>query len=126
MPIWALLMKGSLANELVGDAAGCGLRMIEIGSVQGGGVLVQLFLTKGNCMLVAPVREFTTYPFRVPEDRLGKFGLAKPATLGYPPLQLASPGTVPELGRATQFVPVGGNVLRGQPPPVLGTKTVPP
>src|ERR1700730_13155984 len=121
MPIWALLMKGSLANELVGDAAGCGLRMMEIGSVQGGGLLVQLFLTKGNCMLVAPVREFTMNPFKFPEDTLGKFVLAEPAMLGYPQLQLASPGTVPAPGRATQFGPGGGNVFRGQPPLALGT-----
>jgi len=71
------------------------LRMMEIGSVQGGRLLVQLFLTKGNCMLVAPVSEFTMNPFKFPEDTLGKFVLAEPAMLGYPPLQLASPGTVP-------------------------------
>ena len=94
---------------------------MEIGSVQGGGLLVQLFLTKGSCMLVAPVREFTMYPFNVaPEDRLTKFGLARPAR-GYPPLQLASPGIVPAAGRATQNAPVGGNVFSGQPPLALGT-----
>ena len=46
---------------LVGSSVGStGLRMIWIGSVQGGGLLVQLLATKGSCMLVAPVSEFTT------------------------------------------------------------------
>src|ERR1700721_2620003 len=91
--ISALLYKRELPSVLLGASPGCGLRTMEIGSVQGGGLLVQLFLTKGSCMLVAPVSEFTTYPFNVPDDRLGKLLLARPAMLGEPPLPLASPGT---------------------------------
>src|SRR5271156_1060375 len=109
MRIWALLYKRSEPKVLRADSPGCGLRMIEIGSVQGGGLAVQLFCTKGNCMLVAPVSEFTRYPVSVPDERLGKFGLAAPRNPGHPPLQLASPGIVPAPGRVTQFVPVGGN-----------------
>src|SRR5271157_1581531 len=80
--IWALLYKRALPTALVGDSPGCGLRTMEIGSVQGGGLLVQLFCTNGNCMLVAPVREFTRNPLNVPEERLGKLGLAAPAMVG--------------------------------------------
>src|SRR5581483_2640378 len=98
---------------------------MAIGSVQGGGLVVQLFCTNGNCMLVAPVSAFTMNPFSWPEEMLGKLLFAEPAMLGYPPLQLASPGTVPEPGNATQFGPGGGNI-RAQPPLALGTKTVPP
>lgn len=116
----ALLYKRELPSVPVGDSPGCGLRTMEIGSVQGGGLLVQLFCTKGSCMLVAPVSELTMNPCSVPEEILGNEGLAEPVIVGYPPLQLASPGTVAAPGRAQQFAPVGGKVS-GQPPLAMGT-----
>src|SRR5579864_2774540 len=82
MRISALLYRRALPRALEGDSV-CGLRTIAIGSVQGGGLLMQLFFTKGNCMLVAPVSELVTNPFKVlPDEMLGKLELAKPATLG--------------------------------------------
>src|SRR5579862_2608241 len=82
MRICALLYRRALPNALEGDSV-CGLRTIAIGSVHGGGLLMQLFFTNGNCIFVAPVSEFVTKPFNVlPDDKLGKFGLALPATLG--------------------------------------------
>src|ERR1700728_3027661 len=126
MRICALLYSRSLPSVLVADSPTSGLRIIEIGSVQGGGLLVQLFCTKGNCIFVAPVSELVTNPFRVPEEILGKLELTAPATVGYPPLQLASVGSTPAAGRATQFEPVGGNVFSWQPALALGTYTVPP
>ena len=58
--ICALLYRRSLPSVLVEDSPASGLRIIEMGSVQGGGLLVQLFCTKGNCIFVAPVRELVT------------------------------------------------------------------
>jgi hypothetical protein len=81
-------------------------------------------------MFVAPVTPFTMYPFNCPPEILGKDVFAAPPIPGYPPLQLASPGTDGvDAGSATQFdvPPVGGgNVLREQPPAAVETYTVPP
>src|SRR5579871_7005518 len=98
---------------------------MAMGSLHGGGLLVQLFCTNGNCMLVAPVVEFTRNPCRFAETRLAKLGFAVPAMVGYPPLQLASPGTVAAPGSATQFGP-GGGKTSAHPPLAFGTKIVPP
>src|SRR5208282_1490919 len=119
--ICALLYSREVPSALVLDSPGCGLRIIEIGSVQGGGLLTQLFCTKGNCMFLAPVSELVTKPFKVPEEILGKLEFAAPAPGGYPPLQLPS-----ATGSVTQFDPVGGNEFRGHPEVALGTQTVPP
>src|SRR5579863_5996078 len=80
--ISALLYRREVPSVLVADSPGCGLRIIAIGSVQGGGLLVQLFCTKGNCMFLAPVRELVTNPFKVPEEMLGKLAFAEPALPG--------------------------------------------
>jgi hypothetical protein len=50
--------------------------------VQGGGLLVQLFCTNGNCILVAPVVELIMKPFSWPDEMLGKFAFADPAMPG--------------------------------------------
>src|SRR5215468_2443757 len=101
-----------------------------MGSVHGGGLLVQLFCTKGSCIFVAPVSELDTYPLSAPAEILGNAGLGPPPSPGTPPLQLASPGDpAVETGSATQFVPAplgGGNVFSGHPPAALDAYTVPP
>src|SRR5262249_912475 len=101
-----------------------------MGSVNGGGFLVQLLCTKGSCIFVPPVSELVTSPSRVPAEMLGNAGFGPPPIPGTPPLQLASPGDPPvETGSATQFVPAplgGGNVFSGHPPAALDTYTVPP
>src|SRR5262249_26983271 len=87
----ALLNSRDCPVELRLDSPANGLRMISIGSVQGGGLLVQLFCTKGNCMLVAPVIPFTTYLFSGLTDLVGKFGFLEPAIPWIP----AGPARIP-------------------------------
>src|SRR5271165_423474 len=80
--IAALLYRREVPRVLVVDSPGCGLRIMEIGSVHGGGFEVQLFCTNGNCIFLAPVNELVTKPFRVPEEMLGKLGFVEPVFPG--------------------------------------------